>query len=98
MKDKGKYKTDNTIMLKPPFIVTWNDMAKHAARGDKQRSTVEMVNKWILAPKFAHLLIAAQKNKSLIEIAKDEEVHRLLLYATRHHVHSCSAANIPSHP
>ena len=71
---------------------------QNIARRDKQRSTVEMVNTWILAPKFAHLLIAAEKNKTLIEIAKDEEVHRHLLYAMRHHVHSYSAANIAPHP
>ena len=75
VKDKGKYKTDPTTMLKPPYIVTWNGMTKHTTFGEKQCATVNMVNKWIVVPKFAHLLIAAQKNKSLIKIAKDEDVH-----------------------
>ena len=57
-----------------------------------------MVNKFIMVTKFAHYVNAAQKNKPLIEVAKDEEVHRRLLYAMRHHVHNHSAANIAPHP
>ena len=98
VEEDGKYKTDSSMTLKPPYRVAWDDMAKYAALGERQRITVEMVNKWIVVPKFAHLLIAAQKNKPLVEVAKDEEVHRRLLYAMRHHVHNHSAANIAPHP
>ena len=86
------------MTLKLPYRVAWDDTTKYAALGERPRITVEMVNKWIVVPKFAHLLIAAQKNKPLVEVAKDEEVHRRLLYAMRHHVHNHSAANIAPHP
>ena len=45
VEDKGKYKTDRTMTLKPPYRVTWDDMAKHAALRERQCITVEIVNK-----------------------------------------------------
>ena len=47
-----------------------------------------MVKKWFLLPKLIHILTARHKNKSLINTVNDEEIHRLVLYGTRHHVHS----------
>ena len=85
-------------MMKPPFIVSWEAMAVDAGLGCNQRATVEMVNKWLSLPKFIHILMAHKHSKSLVETGQDEEIHKLVLYAARHHVHNFSASNLSSHP
>ena len=98
VKDGKRHKPDDTVMMKPPFIVSWEAMAVDAGLGRNQRATVEMVNKWLLLPKFMHILMAHKHSKSLVETGQDEEIHKLVLYAARHHVHNCSASNLSSHP
>ena len=56
-----------------------------------------MLNTWTLGPKIAQIILSADKNKSLNEIAEDEDVHKVLLYFMRHHVHNCSTRNVSSH-
>lgn len=72
-------------------------MAVHPYLGENQRATARMLNTWTLGPKIAQIILSADKNKSLNEIAEDEDVHRVLLYFMRHHVHNCSTRNLSSH-
>lgn len=96
--EAGRYERDESVKLKPPFRVSWEAMAVHAARGKHQRATVEMVNKWMLVPKFMHVITAHKKHEFLIETPKNEVLHRQVLYAMRHHVHNHSASNLGAHP
>ena len=99
LNDAGLYESDNSVTMEPPFLVSWEAMAVHAALGSNQRATVEMVNKWMLVPMFMHILTAHKNHKSLVETAKDnEELHREVLYVMRHHVHNHSASNLNAHP
>ena len=93
----GRYDTDKSVKLRPPFRVSWEAMAVHAALGRQQRATVEMINKWMLLPKFMHILTAHTTHRSLVETSRNEELLRLILYLVRHHVHSFSSANLGAH-
>ena len=93
-----RWETDKSVKLRPPFRVPWKSMAVHPALGKHQRATTEMVNKWMMVPKLMHTFAAHKTHRSLVDISKDEELHRLVLYATRHHVHGHSASNLGAHP
>ena len=88
---------DGLVSLKPPFVISYESMAVDAGQGDKQRVTTEMVNKWCLLPMFIHILMAHKRNISIVEVAKDPEVARLVIYAMRHHVHNHGFSNIGGH-
>ena len=85
------------VLLKPPFVVSYESMAVDAGKGRNQRATTEMVNKWCLLPKIIHLLMAQKSGTSIVEIAKSAEVAGLVLYAMRHHVHNQGFSNIQGH-
>ena len=57
-----------------------------------------MVNKWILVPKFMHIIPAHKNNESLIETSKNKVLQRQVLYAMGNHVHNHSASNLAAHP
>lgn len=95
--DDGKHTTDGDLKLKPPHVVGWDEMAVHPYLGEKQRATARMLNTWMLGPKIGQIILSAEKNKSLNEIAEDEDVHKVLLHFMRHHVHNCSTRNMSSH-
>ena len=73
-------------------------MALHAALGKQQRTTVEMVNIWILFSKFMHIFTAHKTHQSLVETSRNEELLRQILYGVRHHIHNFSSANLGAHP
>ena len=85
------------VLLKPPFVVSYESMAVDAGKGTNQRATTEMVNKWCLLPKIIHLLMAQKSGTSIVETAKSAEVAGLVLYAMRHHVHNQGFSNIQGH-
>ena len=90
-------KKDPTVLLKPPFVVSYKSLAIDAGLGTVQRATTEMLNKWCLLPKFIHILWAHKMNKSLVEAAKDPRVARIVIYAMRHHVHNHGFSNLGGH-
>ena len=97
MKDNdGNHATDDDMKLKPPYVVGWDEMSVHPYLGEKLCATARMINTWMLGPKVAQIIFSADKNKSLNEIAEDEDVHKVLLYVMRHHVHNCSTRNLSS--
>ena len=81
-------KKDDQVLLKPPFVISYESMAVDAGLGTKQRATAEMLNKWCLLPKFIHILMAHKQNMSIVEKAKDPKVAQLVIYVMRHHVHN----------
>ena len=95
--DTGRYDTDQSVKLRPPFRVSWDAMAIYAALGMNQRATVEMVNKWMLFPKFMHIFTAHLTHQSLVATSTNEELLRKILYGVRHHIHSFSSANLGAH-
>ena len=95
--DTGRYDTDQSVRLRPPVWVSWKAMAVHVALGKQQRATVEMVNKWMLFPKFMHIFTAHKTHQSLVETSRNEELLRKILYGVRHHIHSFSSANLGAH-
>ncbi len=62
---------DDTVLLKLPFIISYDSMAIDAGLGKKQHATAEMLNKWCLLPKLIHILSAHKSNIYLIEAAKN---------------------------
>ena len=90
-------KKDVQVLLKPPFVVSYDSMAVDAGLGTKQRATAEMLNKWCLLPQFIHILMAHKYNMSIVEAAKDPKVARLVTYAMRYHVHNHGFSNIGGH-
>ena len=85
---------DDSVLIKPPFVVSYRSMAVHAGVGENQRATTEMLNKWCLLPQFIHLLLAHKMNMSLVEAAKDEKVAQIVIYAMRHHVTNHGTSNL----
>ena len=73
-------------------------MAIDEGLGTNQGSMAEMGNKWMLLPKIMHILLAHRKNKSLIDISKDPETIRTVLYTMSHHVYDYGYSNIAGHP
>ncbi len=63
-----------------------------------QHATTEIVNKWCMLPILIHIQMAHKIDKSLVDVAKDANVHRAVLYAMRHHVYSHCNVNLPVHP
>ena len=96
--DTGRYDTDQSVKLRPPFRVSWDAMAVYAALGMNQRATVEMVNKWVLFPKFMHIFTAHKTHQSLVATSRNQELLRIILYGVRHHIHNFSSANLGAHP
>ena len=91
-------KTDDAaVSLKPPFVNSYKAMSIDAGKGENQRATAEMMNKWYLLPKFIHLLMANKRNQSIKDASKEPEIARLVLYAMRHHVHNFGFSNIGGH-
>ena len=88
---------DVVVSLKPPFVISYKTMSIDAGKGENQRATAEMVNKWYLLPKFIHLLIANKRNQSIKDASKEPVIARLALYAIRHHVHNYGFSNIRGH-
>ena len=86
--------SDEPVLIKPPFLVTYKSMAVHAGLGDRQRATTEILNKWCLLPRFIHLLLAHKKNISLLDAAKDDKVGMMVIYAMRHHVTNHGTQNL----
>ena len=97
-KETGWYDTDQSVRLRPPFRVSWDAMDVYADLGKQQRATVEMVNKWMLFPKFMHIFTAHLTHQSLVATSTNEELLRKILYGVRHHIHSFSSANLGTHP
>ena len=94
----GRWETDESVKLRPPYRVSWKSMAVHPALGRHQRATSEMVNKWVLVPKFMHIFTAHKTHTSLFETSRNKELERQVLYITRHHVHNHFASNLGAHP
>ena len=88
---------DASVLLKPPFIVSYDSMAVDAGLGTQQRATAEMLNKWCMLPMFIHILWAHKMNMTLIEAAKDPKVAQIVIYAMRHHVHNHGFSNLGGH-
>ena len=88
---------DDEVLVKPPFLVSYDSMSMHAGLGEQQRATAEMANKWCLLPQFMHILMANKYNLSLNEATKYPKVDRLVTYAMRHHVHNHDFSNIAGH-
>ena len=85
------------VLLKPPFVISYDSMAVDTGPGTTQRATAEMLNKWCLLPQFILILMAHKCNMSIVEAAKDPKVARLVIYAMRHHVHTNGFSNIGGH-
>lgn len=95
--DAGRWETDESVKLRPPYRVSWESMAVHPVLGKNQRATTEMINKFMLVPPFMHIFTAHMTHTSLFEVSKNKDLLRQVLYATRHHVHAHSTANLGAH-
>ena len=84
--------------MRPPFCITYATMAIDAGLGNNQRATVEMVNKWCLLPLFIHILQAHKTNRTLVDTARDDKVHAIVLYTMRHHVHKFGTEGLTPQP
>ena len=86
-------------MIGPPFLVSYLSMARDASLGKEvQRVTPEMVNKWLVMPLLLHVLYAAQNNKQLDKVAVDPDLHEIVFYTLRHHVHQFGMQNCKGQP
>ena len=92
--DKRK---DDQVLIKPPFVVSYDSMEVDAGLRAKQCATAEMLNKWCLLPQFIHILMAHKCNMSINAAAKDPKVAWLGTYAMRRHVHNHDFSNIGGH-
>ena len=95
--DAGRWETDESVKLRPPYRVSWESMAVHPVLGKNQRATTEMINKFMLVPPFMHIFTAHMTHTSLFEVSKNKDLLRQVLYTTRHHVHAHSTANLGAH-
>ena len=88
---------DDTVLLKPPFVISYDSMAIDTGLGKKPRATVEMVNKLCLLPRFIQILMAHKLNMLLAEVAKDPKVAQTVIYAMKHHVQNHGFSNLGGH-
>ena len=92
-----RWETDESVKLRPPYRVPWESMAVHPVLGMNQRATAEMLNKWMLVAPFMHIFTAHMTHTSLFDVSRNEDLHRQVLYITRHHVHNHSTSNLGAH-
>lgn len=88
---------NDQVSFKPPFLISYKSMAIDAGLGEKQRATIEMVNKWCMLPLCIHILMAVKSNVSVAETAKVPKVAKLVTCAMKHHVHNHSFSSIGGH-
>jgi hypothetical protein len=90
--------------LQPPFIPTWSNMAVcEKLLSPDTNEAFHVVNAYqancmAFAPVIIHTLLADLRNKSLAQMAEDDEAHKMCMYFLRHHIHPVGVLNLKPHP